>query len=454
MKLEGARVLVLGMGVTGKAASVALRAAGAQVTSVDRSEPADATDVAMLNLEDFDLAIASPGWSPLGESLVAVESAGIEVWSEVELAWRLRHPATPWVLVTGTNGKTTTVKMVGAMATAAGLRHRVVGNVGDAVVAAAGEPLDLLVVEISSFQLHYTSTVAPLAAVCLNVDDDHLDWHGTAAAYRADKARVYARTVGACLYPAESGDIEAMVGDAEVAEGCRAVGITLGAPTVSQLGVVDGMLLDRAFLDARHREAIEIGEVADLAHLTAGTVPPYLVLNALAAAGLARAAGISPGAVRAGLQGFRLDAHRTAVVAIVAGVAYVDDSKATNPHAARAAFGAIPDGTGVWMAGGLTKGADPAPLVRDVAARLRAAVIIGLDPDPFVDAFRRHAPGIPVTVIRPGDTVMERAVSAAREYARPGDTVLLSPACASMDQFRNYADRGEAFSAAVRALTE
>lgn len=452
--LAGARVLVLGMGVTGRAAATALKSIGATVVSVDRSQPADHPDLNGVDLAGIDLAIASPGWPPAGDALRAVEAAHIEVWSEVELAWRLRDPSTPWVVVTGTNGKTTTVKMLGAIAAEAGLRHAVVGNVGDAVVASSRLSLDLLIVEVSSFQLHYTSSLEPLASVCLNVDDDHLDWHGGAEGYRADKARIYEGTRVACLYPTDSPAIDGMVREAEVAEGCRAIGFSLGIPAVSELGVVEGILVDRAFVKNRRDEALEIARVADLQHLIAGEVPPYLVSNALAAAGIARAVGIEPEKIAAGFRSFRLDAHRTALVATIGDVAYVDDSKATNPHAARAAFGAIPVGTAIWIVGGLAKGADLGPLVREVAGSLRAAILIGLDSSALVDAFERHAPGIPVTVIPPGDTVMERAVSAARGYACPGDTVLLSPACASMDQFRDYKDRGDSFAVAVRALEE
>jgi len=450
--LAGRRALVLGMGVTGTAAAEALAAAGASVETVDREAAADHSDVSEVALDRFDLAIASPGWPPHGAALRAVEAAGIEIWSEVELAWRLRREGVPWLLVTGTNGKTTTVRMIGAIAREAGLECAVVGNVGDPVVGAAARPLDLMVVEMSSFQLHYTSTVEPLASVCLNIDDDHSDWHGSPEAYASAKAKVYEHATGACVFPAAEAAIEGMVRDADVAEGCRAVGLTLGAPAVSQLGFVDGVMVDRAFHDARHREAVELASIADLEHLVAGSVPPYLAFDALAAAALARAAEIEPSAIAAGLRAFSLDAHRTAVVAHVGGVAYVDDSKATNPHAARAALNGLPPGTAVWIAGGLPKGADFEPLVRDVASRLRAAVIIGLDPAPILGALKRHAPGIPVTVIEPGETVMKRAVLAARGLACEGDVVLLSPACASMDQFRDYADRGNSFAAAVEEM--
>jgi UDP-N-acetylmuramoylalanine--D-glutamate ligase len=441
------------MGVTGTAAAKALSDAGASVVTVDREAPADHADVSELSLDGFDLAIASPGWPPHGDALRAVEAAGIEIWSEVELAWRLRRDSVPWVLVTGTNGKTTTVQMIGSIARAAGLRCAVVGNVGEPVVRAAKGDLDLVVVEVSSFQLHFTSSVEPLASACLNVDDDHADWHGSREAYAAAKAKVFAHARVACVYPAADSVIEGMVRGADVAEGCRAVGLTLGAPAVSQLGFVDGLMVDRAFHDARHREALPLASITDLEHLVVGPVPPYLAFDALAAAALARAAGIGSGPIGEGLRSFALDAHRTTVVARVAGVAYVDDSKATNPHAARAALSGVAPGTAVWIAGGLPKGADFDPLVKEVASRLRAVVIIGLDPAPILGALERHAPGIPVTVIEPGETVMKRAVMAARELAREGDVVLLSPACASMDQFRDYADRGRSFAAAVEEMT-
>ena len=262
MRLRGARVLILGMGVTGKAVAKALDGEGAVVVTVDRKEPADHRDLDGVSLDGFDLAVASPGWSPAGEELGAVEEAGIEVISEVELAWRLREPSVPWVLVTGTNGKTTTVRMAGAMAQAAGMKAAVVGNVGEPVIEASGRRLDLLIVEVSSFQLHYTSSLEPHASVCLNVADDHLDWHGGREGYRADKAKAYERTREACLFPVDSPTIEEMVRAADVAEGCRAVGLSHWGPQVAQIGVFGGMILDRAFVPGRQTEAVEVARLS------------------------------------------------------------------------------------------------------------------------------------------------------------------------------------------------
>lgn len=450
--IAGMRVLVLGMGVAGTSAVAACRAHGADVTTVDANGTADHLSVEGLDLSGFDVVMASAAFSPRSEAIVACEAAGLPVWSEMEFAWRVRRKGVPWVLVTGTNGKTTTTQMVGAIAAAGGLDVRVCGNMGIPVIEAAQAECDLVAVEIASLQLHFTHTVSPHAAVCLNADNDHTDWHGSLDAYRAAKARVYRHTQVACVYPAADSLVEAMVQEADVVEGCRAIGVTLGVPSVSQLGIVDGHLVDRAFHDNRRSEALELGALTDLAHLVAGDVPPYLALNALSAAALCRAVGVAPSAVREGLAGFSLDHHRTALVRQLDGVTYVDDSKATNAHAVRAAFGGFAESSVVWIAGGLAKGQEFHELVRAIRAKLVGVVLIGIDQSPLVHALAEHAADIPVVAIAPGDTVMERAIQAARSLAAPGQTVLLSPASASMDQFRDYADRGDAFAQGVRAL--
>ncbi|WP_367304221.1 UDP-N-acetylmuramoyl-L-alanine--D-glutamate ligase [Demequina muriae] len=450
--IAGLTVLILGLGVAGRSALDACRALGARAITVDPgAADADHADIDAVPLSAVDVCMSSPGFAPHTREVRAVQDAGVEIWSEMEFAWRVRREGIPWVLVTGTNGKTTTTQMVGAIAAAGGIDVAVCGNMGVPVIAAAQEERGLVAVEIASLQLHFTSTLSPHAAVCLNADEDHLDWHGSVEEYRADKARVYRNVQVACVYGAHDPLVESMVADAEVVEGARAIGITRGSPAVSQLGVVDGVLVDRAFHAGRHTEAIELGHVEDLAHLVAGDVPPYLVFNALAAAALARAVGVSPEAVARGLRVFSLDAHRTAHVATVDGVHYVDDSKATNAHAALAAFGGRAPGSVVWIAGGQAKGQEFDGLVAALRDRLRAVVLIGTDPEPLASALAGHAADIPVTRIAPGDTVMQQAVREARALAQQGDTVLLSPACASFDQFRSYADRGEAFAEAVKA---
>ncbi|MDT0165515.1 UDP-N-acetylmuramoyl-L-alanine--D-glutamate ligase [Actinotalea sp. AC32] len=466
--LRGRRVVVAGLGVSGRAAARVLRERGALVTTVDaRAQDADVTDAADVDVARTDLVVASPGWAPSHPLLVAAREAGVPVWSEVELAWAVRvdrgggrGPA-PWLVLTGTNGKTTTVGMLAAILTAAGLRAPAVGNVGTPVVEAATDPAnDVLAVELSSFQLHHTHSTAPQAAAVLNVAEDHLDWHGSFEAYVADKARIFERTEVACVYGTQDAVLEDLVREADVAEGARAVGFTLGAPSPGQLGVIDGILVDRAFhlpVDdpARQRSAAELATVEDLAHLAGaeGRLAPHVVANALAAAALARAHGVPAAAVRDGLRAYRPGEHRTQHVATVDDVAYVDDSKATNAHAASAALAGFAPGTVVWVAGGLAKGAAFDGLVARRSDRLRAVVLIGVDQAPLADALARHAPGIPVVAVDPTDTaVMTSAVTEARRLAQPGDTVLLAPACASMDQFDSYAHRGSAFVEAVRAL--
>ncbi len=478
--IAGRRVLVAGLGVSGRAAAAVLREQDALVTTLDRTaQDADLHEWVGADLRAFDLVLASPGWSPSTPVLVAARAAAIPVWSEVELAWRLRadraqgsasgsRPAgvlgqvsgpAPWLAITGTNGKTTTVSMVAAIGAAAGLDLPAVGNVGDPVVLAARQPQhDALAVELSSFQLHHTSSMAAHAAVVLNVAADHLDWHGSFEDYVAAKARVYERALVACVYPTNDRLVEGLVREADVAEGALAVGLTLGAPGPGQLGIVDGVLVDRAFHTApdaadRHSTAAELGTLEDLAHLAGpgGRLAPHVVSDALAAAALARSLGVPAGAVRDGLRAYRPGAHRAELVATVAGVAFVDDSKATNAHAASASLAALGPGSGVWIAGGLAKGARFDELVSTRADRLRAVVVIGVDQEPLLAALARHAPSIPVHRVDPTDTgtVMSRAVELARGLALPGDTVLLAPACASMDQFDSYAQRGAAFARAV-----
>jgi UDP-N-acetylmuramoylalanine--D-glutamate ligase len=463
LDLCGRPVLVVGYGVSGRAAARALAAHGAIVTTVDEHAPdADRADPDVIDPTAFDLLLASPGWAPARSVLARAVSAGVPVWSEIELGWRVRahRPAgpAPWLAVTGTNGKTTTVGMLESILLAAGLRARAVGNVGPTVVEAVVDPtVDVLAVELSSFQLHFTQSLAAQASACLNVASDHLDWHGSYAGYLADKGRIFERTQRACVFNVNDPATEALVRGADVEEGCVAIGFTAGAPRVGQLGVVDDVLVDRGLAPERQTHAVELATIADLGHLTGpdGRVPRHVVEDALAAAALALAHGVEPTHVRDGLRAYRSGAHRLTDVGRHAGVAFVDDSKATNAHAAEAALRSFGPHTVVWIAGGLAKGAEFDDLVERCADRLRAVVLIGVDRDPLRRALERHAAAIPVFEVDANDTegVMTRAVVAARRFAVEGDTVLLAPACASMDQFVSYADRGDQFIAAVRRVT-
>jgi UDP-N-acetylmuramoylalanine--D-glutamate ligase len=306
------------------------------------------------------------------------------------------------------------------------------------------EPYDVLAVELSSFQLHYTDSMSCQAAAVLNVAEDHLDWYPDLASYAADKGRIYQRVQRACVYNVADPVTEDLVREADVQEGARAIGFTLGTPGVGMMGVVDDVLCDRAFVEERQTSAAELCTIDDLA-----TSAPHYVANALAAAALARSHSVPTEAVREALRGFRPDGHRIAHVGTYDGVTWIDDSKATNPHAALASLQAYEPV--VWVAGGLAKGARFDDLVTRVRERLRGAVLIGRDAEVVREALSRHAPDVPVILVGAGETpVMDRVVAQAAALARPGDTVLLAPGCASMDMFTNYGERGDAFADAVR----
>ncbi|HET7415394.1 MAG TPA: UDP-N-acetylmuramoyl-L-alanine--D-glutamate ligase [Arthrobacter sp.] len=491
---KGLRVVVTGIGVSGFSAADTLAELGADVVVVDASIGPDSRAKAdtlkivgvrqvLLGAEHTEslpevsgqppeLIVTSPGWKPTQPLLSAAAAAGIPVWGDVELAWRLRNregrkPA-EWLAVTGTNGKTTTVGLAEAMLQAAGKRAIAVGNVGTPVLDAIRDPegFDVLVLELSSFQLHWSHTLSPLASVCLNVAEDHVDWHGTYADYLADKAKVYANTQLAAIYNDEAPETVQMVADADVVEGCRAIGFTTSSPAVSMLGVVDNLLVDRAFIEERRTSAAELAALSDFEHGAAR----HLVANALAAAALVRAAGVEPDAVGAGIRNYQPGEHRIQLIAHYGGVTWVNDSKATNPHAADASLAAF--NNVVWIAGGLPKGVEYDSLVASHAARLKTVVLIGRDTSALKSALRRHAPDVPVIEALPGETegvqpdtngrtdaaagsqVMSAAVAAAADAAGDGDTVLMAPAAASMDQFTSYAHRGNAFIEAVREYVE
>ena len=477
---EGVRAVVAGFGVSGFAAADNLLHLGATVTALDesagdeeRQEKAELlrvlgadvrleTGATALLPDDVDVLVTSPGWRPGAPLLAQARDRGIPIWGEVELAWRLRDTgpsgnAAPWLAITGTNGKTTTVQMLDTILRTAGLRSVAVGNVGLPIVEAVMDPTpyDVFAVELSSFQLHYTHSMAAESAAVLNIAEDHLDWYAGPSGmddYARDKGRIFERVQRACVYNVADEVTRRLVEEAEVEEGARAIGFTLGMPSVGQVGLVEDILVDRAFIAERHSSAAELCTIADLATAIGHHPAPHYVQNALAAAALARSHGVSQQAVRDGLLAFRPDGHRIETVAEHAGITWVDDSKATNPHAALASLRAYDPV--VWIAGGLAKGAHFEDLVAANAERLRGVVLIGRDQDVVAQALARHAPDVPVIALPADETgaaVMGHAVEAAARLAVPGDTVLLAPGCASQDQFRDYKARGDAFVAAVRA---
>jgi len=466
---------VAGIGLSGFAAADTLCRLGAQVTVIDRRDgDVERQKGKLLELlgaqvllgeqaaerppAGTQLVVTSPGWRPDAPLLAAATAGGIPLWGEVELAWRLRGPAAaPWLVVTGTNGKTTTTRMLASMLGAAGVRAIAAGNIGTPLLevvpgaadgAPTGKPVyDALAVELSSYQLHWSASVRARAAAVLNLAPDHLDWHGSVEDYYAAKGGAYRGCEVAGIYNVADPATERLLREAEVADGCRAIGFTLGQPDVGMVGVVDGVLVDRAFTPPGRTAAAQLAAVADVTPYA-----PHNVANALAAAALARAYGVEPKAVRAGLHGFRPEPHRIATIGEIGGVTYVDDSKATNAHAAAASLSAYDHV--VWIAGGLAKGARFDDLVVGAAGRLRGAVLLGADRALIREALARHAPDVPVAEVESADTeVMDHVVGAAQRLAQPGDTVLLAPACASWDMFASYGERGDKFAAAVRRLT-
>lgn len=462
---SGLRVVVAGIGIAGFACADALLERGAEVIVVDAKDGADQRNRAQIlevlgatvrlgdgeSLPNADLLVVSPGLPPSAPIIVAALAQGMPVWGELELAWRVRDPeGAPWLFVTGTNGKTTTTLMLASMLRAGGLRTDAVGNIGVSLVSTVldPEPHDVLAVEVGAPQLPFIHTVSPYSAACLNVAEDHVDFFGSFQEYRDAKARVFERTQVACVYNSQDPETIRMVEQADVIEGCRAIGFTLGIPGLSELGVVDDFLADRAFLDNRDTHALELCGVDDVRPSV-----PHQIANALAAAALARSYGVPPAAIGAGLRQFEPAAHRIADVGTVNGVLYVDDSKATNAHAADMSLRAYD--SVVWIAGGLAKGQTFDELIERHAGRFRAVVLLGADRHLIWDALRRHAPDVPVVEVTGTDTgAMRDVVEAAAGLAVPGDTVLLAPGCASWDMFTDYAQRGRAFAAAVSELSE
>ncbi len=443
-------VCVAGLGVSGRAAAKVLAGLGATVHVVDAAVDSRVETAAAVLHElgiavhlgvdappvDVDLVVTSPGWRPTHPLLLASAERGVPVWGEVELA--SRFATQPWLGVTGTNGKTTTTEMLAAMLAADGRRVVAAGNIGTPLidVVTADEPPDVIAVELSSFQLHWSSSLQLAGAAVLNVAPDHLDWHGGPDAYAAAKRRALEAVgpEGVALVNADD------AGALALADGLtgRVVRFHRHFTEPSELGIDGTVLWDHAFSDGTM--------ICPLEWL--GAPGPHNETNALAASGLALSVGVPHDTIGEALREFRTGAHRQVLVRTVDGVGYVNDSKATNPHAAACSLAAYD--RVVWIAGGLNKGLSFGELVAGARDRLVAAVLIGTCAGELRDALARHAPDVPV--IDAAD--LHTAVEAARAHARPGDVVLLAPAAASMDMFRDYAHRGDDFAAAVQALEE
>ena len=444
--LRGAKVLLFGAGVTGKPSEDFLRNRGAEVLVLDEREKNEGVrnSIEGLALADFDFALVSPGWKPNHPWLEVVRSVGVSLLSEIDLAWRVKSEIAPhqrWIGLTGTNGKTTTVQMAEAMALAAGIKARACGNVGLTVIEAVTSPeADLLILELSSFQLEWSQEFKLDSAAILNIAPDHIDWHGSFDNYAASKFKICERS-DLLIFNESDSEIISRAREVKI----RTVPFSLDTPANHQIGLVENLVIDRAFVSS---DAEVLFELADL-----NPAAPHNVLNAMAAAALIRSLGISPEPIAAALRSFKLDHHRLELVAESDGVRWIDDSKATNPHAAIAALQS--QLSAIWIAGGLAKGADMDELVQRVGSRIKAAILIGSDADVIDQALAKFAPEIrreKIDSALKGGELMREVVSRAKTLAAVGDTVLLAPACASMDQFKNYAERGDLFAAAVREV--
>lgn len=457
------RVLVAGLGVSGKGVVKALQGQARSVTSVDeQSEQADLHSFDQINWSQIDSVVVSPGFNPRTPFIRTAQKLNIPVLSEVEAAWQLRVPTVrtgnpaPWIGITGTNGKTSTTQMTAAMMSAAGWDAPAVGNIGQAVSQAVVDPLhDVLCVELSSFQLHFTQSLALECAAITNLAADHLDWHGCFESYIEDKAKVYHGVQKALVYNADDPRVSALAAAASTAPGCLNIGCTLSEPKAGQIGVSQGWIVDRSSLAGNKFGQLErIIPIEQLHGIREpnGHLYPHLLADALCAFALALGAGADRVAACKAIESFKPGDHRIETVAQIGQgdqtIRFVDDSKATNAHAAQASLASYEPGSVVWIAGGLAKGSRFDQLIASQASRLAAVVVLGIDPEPVVEALQEQAPQVPYTRVEPepASSLMERTVAAAAAYARPGQVVLLAPACASMDQFTSYKQRGQLFA--------
>jgi UDP-N-acetylmuramoylalanine--D-glutamate ligase len=442
--LPGKKVLVFGAGVTGAPTIEFLRSRGVDVLVIDEKvrEVGVVSSLASEDLTNFSFAVVSPGWMLHHPLIEEVRTSGIEIISEIDLAWRTKCEIAPdqrWLGLTGTNGKTTTVQMAEAMLRESGVHATACGNVGfTAIEAVTKTTSEILILELSSFQLEWSNEAEFESVAILNIAQDHIDWHGTFENYAAAKFKITDRAKSVIL---NSHDSEIVSRAKNLSH--RIIWFSLNTPTQHQIGLVENLVVDRAFILDEAEALFELGDIKPAV--------PHNLLNAMAAAGLARSVGASAESIANAVKKFKLDQHRLEVIAEKDGIAWIDDSKATNPHAAMAALQSHL--SSIWIAGGLAKGASMDELIERCKERIKVAILIGRDAHIIETALRRHAPEIQIASIDPGlrgIEVMRRAVSLAHMQAKSGDVVLLAPACASMDQFKNYAERGDLFAQAVR----
>ncbi len=459
------RVLVLGAGRSGLAAARALLDAGRDVVLSDRKSPDELPGVDevqargaqllfgphdVAQLAGVDLVIKSPGVPGETPLVAAARAHGVPVWSEVELAYALLP--NPFTAVTGTNGKTTTTALVGHMFATAGRPARVLGNIGTAVSSVVGTLRDdeELVVEVSSFQLEDVHDFRPAAGILLNLTPDHLDRHGTMERYSACKASLFAQQGREDWAVVNAGDPAVVGVGREILareDGPRLAWFSTEASAVAWLRGSDAAAswLEAGHLYLQGRRALSIDEVS-----LRGT---HNMENCLAAAGAGLVRGLPWEAVLEGLRTFPGVPHRLQQAGVIGGVAYVNDSKATNVEAAVKALGAYPTGTHLIL-GGRDKASDYRPVVRACVGTCRGVYLIGEATSLIADAFTRvgREEGLSGVPTPRECSDLETAMTAAARAARPGDTVLLAPACASFDQYRDFEERGDHFMAIVESM--
>ena len=443
-ELATKKCLVIGAGVTGRSVEKALKKFGATTVLFDE-KLSNTSDVTNQIPDGIQLAVVSPGWRLDHPVISKLKSSGIEVVSEVDLAWKIKQVLAPdqrWIALTGTNGKTTTIKMVESIFKAAKINGAACGNVGETVIDAviADKPYEYLAIELSSFQIEWSNLAKYEAVAVLNIAQDHIDWHGSFEAYALAKLKLLKQSSKVILNKSDPELSRRVMADS-------VIWFSLETPNAGELGVVENLLVDRAF-SLSPAQANEISELVDITPTV-----PHNILNALAAAALALAIGVNYELIKSGLKNFSPDHHRMELVINKNEINWIDDSKATNPHAAIASL--LANFNVVWIAGGLAKGASMNELAQRCSSRIKSVILIGADRELIAEAFKEKSPAIEiyrVDQISDAKKLMEDVVFQAINIAKPGDTVLLAPACASMDQFNSYAERGQLFAQAVKAL--
>jgi UDP-N-acetylmuramoylalanine--D-glutamate ligase len=437
MDFTGQSVLVLGLGLSGRSAAQFCSERGARVVAADERPIESLADIDEMpnsiecrfgepfpDLADFDLVVPSPGIPA-----ARWEGRARRAWGDIELCYRALP--IPIIAVTGTNGKSTVVRLIEAMACSAGLRAKAAGNLGVPALDLVGQPLDLAILEVSSFQLESVEAFRPRTSVLLNITPDHFDRHGNLAGYLAAKSRIFAQQ-GAGDTAILNGD-DRCVRELELPAGVERLEFRRHEP-VREGAWMDGQ--NAIVRRAGTQRVIRVGDRdGEWVHQNENIVAALLALATF---------DVDLAAATEALASFEGLPHRCERIAEIRGVQYIDDSKATNPGAAMRAL-EVAAGPILWIAGGRHKGGDLTPLIASAAGRVRRALLIGEAAGAFENALEGE-----IVCERVGD--LAKAVERAAEIAKPGDIVLLAPACASFDQFENFEDRGRQFQSAVAAL--